>query len=62
MSESNQNLMYFPLDINRRELAGHGSATFPCTCYLDCYYNTSYPWHWHDELELAYPEQGRLII
>lgn len=62
MSESNQNLVYFPLDINRRELAGHGSATFPCTCYLDCYYNTSYPWHWHDELELAYAEQGSLII
>lgn len=38
----------------------HGSAGFPCAGYLDCYHRSSYPWHWHDELEIAYVTQGEV--
>ena len=62
MSENHPCLPKFPLDINRRELASHGSPEFPCAHYVDYYYNNAYPWHWHDEFELAYVEQGSLRI
>jgi hypothetical protein len=40
----------------------HGTEEFPCTYYLDKYYNSAYPWHWHDELELAFVQKGNLIV
>ena len=52
----------FVSDPNQQENAKHGTEEFPCTCYLDIYSDSSYPWHWHEELELAYVENGRLIV
>ena len=59
LMESNLN---FPVDTNRREITKHGSDKFPCIHYLDRYHNNSYPWHWHDELELGYVKQGNIIV
>ena len=46
----------------REETIQHGSEQFPCACYLDHYTNgnDAYPWHWHDELEIAYVTQGKV--
>lgn len=52
----------FALDVNQREMTKHGTEEFPCVSYLDKYYNSSYPWHWHDEMELAYVEKGSLTV
>jgi AraC-like DNA-binding protein len=52
----------FVSDANQREITKHGTEEFPCTCYLDIYSNSSYPWHWHEELELAYVKKGSLSV
>lgn len=52
----------FTLDANRREVTQHGTTEFPCISYVDEYFNSSYPWHWHDEIELAYIEEGSLAV
>jgi AraC-like DNA-binding protein len=61
-SFSNGSGSIFFVDTNQRELTEHGSEDFPCTCYLDQYYNSSFPWHWHDELELAFVQKGSLMV
>lgn len=45
-----------------RETFRHGDGRFPCASYLDRYSGGRgcYPWHWHDELEIAYVEQGEV--
>ena len=45
-----------------RETFRHGDGRFPCASYLDCYSGGRgrYPWHWHDELEIAYVERGEV--
>lgn len=43
---------------NRREITVHGSSAFPCASYLDYYKKSAYPWHWHDEMEIAYIQEG----
>lgn len=48
------------LDPNTQELTQHGTDGFPCACYVDRYRNSFFPWHWHDELEFAVVEKGRL--
>lgn len=55
---ASSNVADFFIDTNQREKAQHGSFDFPCTSYLDEYYNSFYPWHWHDEIEFAYVEKG----
>ncbi|SHK91053.1 AraC-type DNA-binding protein [Anaerocolumna jejuensis DSM 15929] len=52
----------FTLDVNQREITKHGTEEFPCVNYLDKYCNSFYPWHWHDEIELAYVEKGSLTV
>ncbi|MFV0529063.1 MAG: helix-turn-helix domain-containing protein [Lachnospiraceae bacterium] len=52
----------FIIDTNHREVTPHGTDDFPCVEYLDTYYNSFYPWHWHDEIELAYVETGSLTV
>lgn len=44
----------------QQETFQHGDSRFPCASYLDHYYSgrEAYPWHWHDEWEIAYVEQG----
>lgn len=48
------------LDANKQELTQHGTGGFPCACYLDRYQGTFFPWHWHDELEIALVQKGTL--
>ena len=44
-----------------RETFRHGDGPFPCASYLDCYsHQGCYPWHWHDELEIVYVQQGEV--
>ncbi len=40
----------------------HGTDDFPFAVYEDRYYNSYYPWHWHDELEIGYARKGRVFI
>lgn len=49
---------------NRRETFPHGDEQFPCTSYLDRYSlkMEGYPWHWHDEWEIAYVERGGVTV
>ena len=49
-------------DSNRRELLRHRADGVQCAVYLDEYKQSGYPWHWHDEMEIACIEQGSLEI
>ncbi len=49
-------------DSNQRELIQHTTNGTSCAAYLDVYKQNSYPWHWHDEMEIAYIEQGTLHL
>lgn len=49
-------------DSNRRELLQHVTGEASCAAYLDLYKQNSYPWHWHDEMEIAYVEEGSLHL
>lgn len=42
----------------------HGDSAFPCASYIDGYHGERdvYPWHWHEELELAYVTQGECRV
>ena len=48
----------------QQEVLAHGNEQFPCASYLDHYIRgkENYPWHWHDELEIAYVTKGRLNV
>lgn len=55
------------LNLNRenKELQPHGSLEFPCAGYDSEYTNQAgdvVPWHWHDELEIIYIEEGSLKV
>ena len=50
------------LDPSRRELTPHGTAEFPCAGYTDCYRDSFFPWHWHDEIEIGYIESGGMTV
>ena len=50
----------FQVDSNRRELADHKTNEIPCAAYVDRYYNSSYHWHWHDELEITFVTEGAI--
>lgn len=52
----------FPIDINMREQMKHGSDEFPCVRYMDRYFNSSYPVHWHDELEVGTVQKGTMYL
>ena len=49
-------------DSNQRELLLHTTGDTACAAYLDVYQQNSYPWHWHDEMEISYIEQGSLQV
>ena len=51
---------YFPVDSNLRELAEHKTDDIPCAAYIDKYFNSSYHWHWHDELEITFVTEGAI--
>ena len=53
------------LDRMRRELQPHGSPAFPCVGYASHYTDRQedqIPWHWHEELEAAYVQEGRMEV
>ncbi len=48
-----------------KELQPHGSLEFPCAGYSS--YHTDkqediIPWHWHEEIEIVYIENGQMKI
>ena len=52
----------FPIDINQREQMQHGTDEFPCCRYVDRYFNSGYPVHWHDELEVGTVQKGSMYL
>ncbi len=55
------------LNLNRaaKELQPHGSIAFPCAGYsLSCpgAAESNIPWHWHEEMEIAYIAQGQAEV
>lgn len=55
------------LNLNRvsKELWPHGSIEFPCAGYSSHYTEKTgdiIPWHWHEEIEILYAEQGRMRV
>lgn len=59
---SDQILFHHPISEDQRERVRHGAGEFPCAWYLDHYHSRvrSYPWHWHDEFEIAYVTEGNV--
>lgn len=49
---------------DRQETIQHGDKSFPCASYVDFYRNEKefYPWHWHEELEIAYVTEGTVTV
>ena len=47
---------------NLEETCQPGDKAFPCAGYRDHYRRgrEGYPWHWHDEWEIAFVEQGQV--
>ena len=67
IQENIKNIPGFPndallLDANNQELTQHGTDDFPFACYMDRYRGTFFPWHWHDELEFGWVDQGTLNV
>ena len=55
------------LNLNRvsKELQPHGSLEFPCAGYSSHHTEKQediIPWHWHEEIEIAYIEHGKMRI
>ncbi len=55
------------LNLNKvsKELQPHGSLEFPCAGYSSYYSDRPediIPWHWHDEIEIIYIENGQMKI
>lgn len=55
------------LNLNKvsKELQPHGSLEFPCAGYSSCHTDRQgdvIPWHWHEEIEIMYIENGQLKV
>lgn len=55
------------LNLNRvsKELQPHGSLEFPCAGYSSYHMDRQediIPWHWHEEIEIVYIENGQMEI
>lgn len=55
------------LNLNRglKELQPHGTLDFPCAGYSSHYSDKQediIPWHWHEEIEIIYIEDGQLNL
>lgn len=53
------------LNSDGKELRPHGTLEFPCAGYLGYYTDKPeniVPWHWHEEFEIIYIEDGALIV
>lgn len=51
-----------PTNTIKRELKEHGTSDFPIGLYNDYLPMDDIPWHWHEQLELAYVEKGQLYL
>lgn len=55
------------LNLNKvsKEMQPHGSLEFPCAGYSSCHTDRRediIPWHWHEEIEMIYIENGRMKV
>lgn len=55
------------LNLNKvsKELQPHGSLEFPCAGYSSSHTDRQedvIPWHWHEEMEIIYMEDGRMKV
>lgn len=65
MDITKNNACHFNIDRNQKERLHHGSFSFPCASYEAAFTNDDgddIPWHWHDELELIFIEDGILTL
>ncbi len=65
MNISANTTCFFNIDRNQKERLHHGSLSFPCASYEATFTNDDgddIPWHWHDELELIFIEDGALTL
>lgn len=65
MNIAKNNGCNFNIDRNQKEQLHHGSCSFPCASYEAAFTNDAgddIPWHWHDELELIFIEDGVLTL
>ena len=46
------------IDPKGKELARHGSPSFPCACYHTTSRRGDVSWHWHEEMEVIYMNKG----
>ena len=49
-------------DARGMELAEHGSALFPVSCYDEDLVQTPVAWHWHEDLEILVITEGTARI
>ncbi len=50
------------VDKSGLELQAHGTRAFPVACYQDDLTLREVPWHWHDELEIIFIDEGQARI
>ncbi len=50
------------VDKSGLELQAHGTRAFPAACYQDDLSLREVPWHWHDELEVIFIDEGHARI
>ncbi|WP_058302087.1 AraC family transcriptional regulator [Gorillibacterium timonense] len=65
MNVAKSNDCTITMDRNQKERLHHGSLSFPCASYEATFTNDEgddIPWHWHDELELIFIEEGVLTL
>ena len=50
------------LNEDQKEMTGCNLSPFPCAASIDHYFADSCLWHWHDEIEVAYVQEGELTV
>ncbi len=50
------------VDLHQKELLAHGDTSFPVACYEDDLRVIHVSWHWHEEWEFIYAEQGAVTV
>ena len=51
-----------PVDQSNRELTQHGTAAYPLAVYLDDLRYEGIDWHWHEDLEMGWVEEGCVSV
>lgn len=50
------------IDETLKEMTKHYDYSFPCSAYIDNYVSNACLWHWHDEFEIAYVQEGMITV